>query len=168
MEEIVFNEDGYNEDLLREVTQLCLLGHNDTEIADVLGIPLHRFNSWKKYKPFLEAYNAGKDRADARVVESLYKRATGMEYFEEEARFFKGEPRVQMVRRYLPPDVNAADKWLQRRQPKKWSDRHSIDITNTNVNINKLDFTGITDEQLMLLRDIGLKQIQENGTGTSS
>jgi hypothetical protein len=110
---------------VQQAFSLALLGLDDAEMAAVLGVSERTLNTWKhKHPEFLQSLKAGKDRADAQVAVSLYRRATGYEW-EEEAlvRVQRNQPPVIMtVKRKVPPDTTAAIFWLKNRQRRHWFD----------------------------------------------
>ncbi len=166
MEEVIkFNDEGYNEDLLREARELALLGLTEEQMAKAWGITLSRFNDFKKDAKFMEALTDGKLRADGHVAASLYKRAVGYDYYEERAGFFKGEAITVRVKRHVPPDPWSAVRWLSTRQRAVWSETQKMEITNTNININKIDFSGLSEEEMLMIRQIQMKQLAKNAGG---
>lgn len=149
---------------------LALLGHTDKEMCRVFKVSMSAFYSWrKKYPEFDDAIHRGKDLADVDVVTGLYKNATGFEYYEEELRVSKGVVFKETVKKYKPPDSWSCIKWLQARQKTTWSDTQKLEITSTTLNINKLDFTGFTDEELLLIRKLQVnhqtKELSANAGG---
>lgn len=143
--------------MIRLVYQLSLLGKTDEQMAEVMGININTLNLWKRtYPEFLASMKEGKDKADGEVVESLHKRATGFWQNEIEYKLYKNKIIEIPVKKYYPPDSWAANKWLSLRCRGEWSETIKIDHTNTNININKLDLNGVTDEQLRLITQIGL------------
>ena len=149
-------------DRCRQAYELALLGHTDAEIADVFGIAVATIDRWKQTHPnFLKRLNEGKIIADARVAASLYKRAVGFWMTEIHVCQHQGRVIQTPVQKYYPPDPWSANKWLTVRQRTKWADSQKIDITRTNININKFDFTGISDDELRMLEKIGLAQQQK-------
>ena len=164
-EEIEYDDEGYNTDLLREVQELGMLGLTDEQISKVWGITMHQFQDLKKDKRFRDALEAGKVRADGKVAYALYQRATGYEYYEQRIGFYQGEAIVANVKRHMPADPWSAVKWLSVRNRAVWSEKHQIEITNTNININKIDFSGLSDEELLLLQRIQVKQLTKNAGG---
>lgn len=151
----------WNEDRPREARELALLGLTDEVMAKVMGIGLATLESWKrKYPEFLEALSEGKLKADAKVAAALYKRAVGYKIKEDHVSIFKGEAIVTQVEKEIPPDPWSAARWLSLRQRALWSEAQRLEITNTNININKFDFTGISDEDMLVIKKIGLGQIR--------
>ena len=58
--------------------ELALLGHKDHEIARVLGVTTKLFHNWQdRYPELAIALQDGRDLADAKVAQSLYRRALG-------------------------------------------------------------------------------------------
>ena len=138
---------------------LALLGASEKQMAEVMGVSYSTLEVWKRNKPeFQEALKKGKLKADTKVVKSFYKCAVGYYYTEEEIRIVDKKPVVVTVRKYKPPDPWSAAKWLALRHPEHWSETHKVQVTNTNININKIDLTGVTIEQMKVLRDLGFKQ----------
>lgn len=87
--------------------KLCLLGHTDAELAAYFEVSETTINNWKiQYPSFLESLKDGKERADIKVTEGLYKRA-------------------------CDNDTTAAIFWLKNRQPKKWRDKQVVESTTT-------------------------------------
>lgn len=124
---------------------LAALGATDLEIAQAFEVSLRTVYRWKlDYPAFREALQLGKDEADAKVEESLFKRATGYSFDSEKVFFVDGEAhRVETIE-HVPPDTKAAMWWLQNRKPSTWRDvrhiKHDVEEGGTLENwINKLN-----------------------------
>lgn len=127
------------------VYKLTLLGLTDKQMANALEVQESTFYLWKKEHPsFSEALKEGKEKADANVSVSLYKRACGYDLVEEkETTNADGEKVVQTTTKHVPPDTAAAFIWLKNRQPQIWRDRKEVtgadgkdlipDVTDTEV-----------------------------------
>src|SRR5690606_34642920 len=107
-----------------------LLGATDADLAAFFHVSVATLNNWKKNHPdFLDALKRGKDEADARVAESLYRRAIG---YEHEAVKIVADAKtgtehiVPYIERY-PPDTTAAICWLKNRQRDKWRDKQDVE-----------------------------------------
>ena len=149
----------WNDDRTREGFELALLGLTDEEMARVMDVDINTLNKWKRVHPvFRQALIEGKDKADAKVVHSLYRRATGFTIKEMHVCMYRGRVIQTPVDKYYAPDSWAANKWLSVRQRNKWADVSRVETSSTILNINKLDLTGISLEQMKVLRDIGMKQ----------
>ncbi len=100
-------------------------GKIDAEIAELLGVTERTINNWKKrYPEFLQALKENKIVADANVVTSLYKRATGFEYEETEITVDakKKRTRIKRTKKLALPDVTAGIYWTKNRLPHLWRD----------------------------------------------
>jgi hypothetical protein len=65
-------------DHLEQVRAIAMRGLTDDEMAGVFGIAPGLIQAWKKFYPtFRDAIDQGRTHADAKVVEALYKNATG-------------------------------------------------------------------------------------------
>ncbi len=122
-----------------QARKLCLLGYIDTELADFFGVCEDTIHEWKKrYPAFSESIAAGKDRADAEVADSLYRRATGENIIVEKA-FKDSEGNYQAVKlsQFVPGEVQAQRLWLLNRRKGNWRDKveteHSGNVTVTKV-----------------------------------
>lgn len=113
----------YLPDHLLLVRAIAMRGYTDEEIAEHFGVGPGAIEGWKTlYPDFREALESGRTHADAEVVVSLYKRATGYDYDEETAVGGRS-PSVMKVRRHAPPDLSAIKLWLTNRQAEHWGDR---------------------------------------------
>jgi hypothetical protein len=64
---------------------------------------------------------------DEKVVEGLYRRATGYEADGSEVVMEEGgKKRIKKVRRPVPPDVQAAIFWLKNRLPHQWRAKPAV------------------------------------------
>ena len=114
----------------------CLLGATDKTLADFFGKSESTINNWKKEHPeFLESISRGKDKADAEVAASLYKRATGFvqqveKPFVVSVGNYQSEIKIKKYNETVFPDANAAYKWLHNRQAKLWPDKQNVDLGN--------------------------------------
>ena len=117
----------YNE----QVYKLCLLGADDKRIADFFDIQESTLNLWKKKHPeFMESIKDGKEKADAEVAKSLYKRAIGYKKKSIQFATFKGE--ITDREEYfedVPPDTTAAIFWLKNRKADVWREKQEIATT---------------------------------------
>jgi len=153
----------WTDERLDQVYKYALLGLSDAEIAGEMGITPATFSKWKvREKGFEQALERGRRKAVSEVVNAMYKAALGYYYEEEVVHCFKGQIFKTTVRKYSPPNVWIGARILSLREPKNWSETHKMEITNTNININKLDFSGITDDELLMLKKIGLNQLVRN------
>lgn len=109
---------------------LAAMGATNEEIAKAMGVSKRTIIRWSKdHESFDVALAQGKGVSDAKVVRSLYQRATGYEY-EEEKRIVEYDKdgnikpvKVEKIKKHVPPDVGAQCFWLKNRQRDRWQDR---------------------------------------------
>lgn len=111
----------FRADYVERAYELCLLGLTDAQLAQCFDVSADTINEWKTaHVEFGEALRKGKQEADAKVVASLYKRATGYELLGQKV---TKEGAVVPFVELVPPDVVACIFWLKNRQPKLWRDK---------------------------------------------
>jgi hypothetical protein len=121
---------------------MAKLGATDADMAACFKITVKTLNMWKVEKPeFCEAVKIDKVIADQKVVESLFKRATGYTVTEQEIRMIDGKPVVMEVEKYYPPDATAMIFWLKNRDKANWRDKHEFEHSGgiSVVKADKLD-----------------------------
>lgn len=122
---------------LNEIETWVEQGDTDKEIAEKLGIGYSTFRKYKTDSVALKgAIATGKDKANQAVEKALLKIAKGYHFYEETAFKVKEEVvdevtkevlvkesvKVQSVKKYARPDINAQKFWLINRQNTKWKD----------------------------------------------
>lgn len=119
----------YKEQFCKAAYRACLLGATDAEIAEIIGVSEQTINTWKtKHPKFLESIKAGKEEADSKVADALFKRATG--YSHKDTKFATHEGMItdrQEYEKHYAPDPTACIFWLKNRQKDKWRDKQEID-----------------------------------------
>ena len=104
----------YDKAMNEQVTKLCLLGATDIDLADFFGVCKSTITNWKnEYPEFLASIKAGKEDADAKVANSLYKTA-------------------------LDGNTTAQIFWLKNRRSKQWRDKQEVDHTTDGDKITGL------------------------------
>lgn len=120
---------------IEQAAKLCALGATDDEMADFFGIHRSTLYRWKLDHPeFCDAIKSAKDIADERVERSLYQKATGYNYTEEQAvkikkAQYEEEVEIVEVERHAPADTTAAIFWLKNRRKDNWRDKHDHTLT---------------------------------------
>ncbi len=119
----------YQPEYAEQAAKLCALGATDDEMADFFGVHRSTIYRWKlDHEDFCDAVKSAKEVADERVERSLYQKATGYNYTEEQAiKIKKGqheeEVEVVEVEKHAPADTTAAIFWLKNRRKTEWRDK---------------------------------------------
>jgi hypothetical protein len=158
----------YQDDFVRQVYGLALLGARDQDFADFFQVDVTTIDYWKQTRPdFMEALKEGKWEYDFKVVKSLGKRALGYEFTETETaevydKFGKHHTNVKTITKHIPADVTAIIFWLKNRQRALWADVNKTEI-HGNINFNHqskpFDLSTCTDEEKSFLRSIAIKKL---------
>lgn len=161
----------WKKEYIRHVFYLSLLGANDVQIAQVFDVHPSTIDTWKRKKPdFLNAMNKGKMMADAKVSHSLYLAAVGYshpdkvilankrrEYDPDTGKLIREwtEPLIVDTIKNYPPNVTAAIKWLQARQPEQWGNK--LEIKGKVDHNHKLDLSNFSEEELEVIKKLGIQ-----------
>lgn len=136
----------YKPEYAAQAEKLCLLGATDDELADFFDVHRSTIYRWKlEFEEFCNSIKAAKEIADERVVRSLYQKATGYNYVEQQAFKIKvdrdkEEIEVADVERHAPADTTAAIFWLKNRQKDQWRDKQEVAHTH--------HFENLSDEEI--------------------
>lgn len=119
----------FKPEFVEQARKLAELGATDREIAEFFEVDERTLNRWKADKPeFCQSLRVGKDVADDRVEQALYRRALG--YSHDAVKIAvnaQGEvTQVPYVER-MPPDTTAAIFWLKNRRKETWRDKHEFE-----------------------------------------
>lgn len=121
----------YKPEYVGQAGKLAALGATDREAADFFGVDEATIHRWKHSHPeFCESLKVGKEQADARVEQSLYRRALG--YTHDAVKIaVNGQGEITQVpfTEHYPPDTTAAIFWLKNRKPKEWRDVKAQEIS---------------------------------------
>lgn len=109
---------------------LAAMGATNKEIADAIGVTERTIIRWANtHESFRKALTEGKGVSDAKVIRSLYQRAVGYEY-EDEEKIIEYDTdgtvkpiKVRKIKKHALPDVGAQCFWLKNRQRSNWQDR---------------------------------------------
>lgn len=127
----------YSSAINKRVTDYCLLGCSNEELASILGVANATIDQWLVEQPsFARAVSRGRIEADSKVSRSLYKRAVGMSV--PETKVFNTPRGLESIdiKRYYPPSETAGALWLANRQPGKWRSKEANG--SAQVDLNKL------------------------------
>ena len=120
----------YKAEYAKQAKKLCDLGATDAQLADFFQVSISTVNLWKvEHKPFSDAIKVGKDIANERVEQSLYRRAMGYEHDESDIKVIQNEVVITPVRKYYPPDATAMIFWLKNRKKEDWRDKVDTEVT---------------------------------------
>lgn len=119
-------EEWLTEDGLEILEGWSRNGLTQEDIAHNCGCSLSTLKEWiKKYPAIADALKRGREVADIRVENALYKRATGYEYTETVVEDGPKGKLVRTIRKHVPPSEVAAFFWLKNRKPDVWRDKPS-------------------------------------------
>lgn len=107
-----------------QAEKLANLGATDREVAEFFEVDERTLHRWKHDHPeFCQSLKVGKEAADQRVEQSLYRRALG--YSHDAVKIAVNADgkvtEVPFVEHYAP-DTTAAIFWLKNRDPDRWRD----------------------------------------------
>lgn len=123
----------YKPEYAKQAAQLCKLGATDAQLADFFEVTVSTVSLWKvQHKAFSEALKVAKDEADAKVEQSLFRRAMGFECDETDIRVIGGKVVQTPMRKIYPPDTTAAIFWLKNRKPEQWRETKAVELTGAN------------------------------------
>lgn len=156
----------YRPEYVEQAAKLCDLGATDDEIADFFNVSRTTIYRWKLEKPeFCNAIKVSKENADTRVERSLYQKATGYNFVEQQAFKIKvdahsEEVEIVEVERHQPSETTAAIFWLKNRKKEVWRDKHDIGLENPDGTPLELgDYRKAAQAMLMVIHE--LKQAEE-------
>ena len=122
----------FHPEYVEQARKLTELGATDRDVAAFFEVTEQTINNWKLRHPeFFESLKVGKDAADERVVQSLYRKATG--YSHDAVKIFMPSGAEEPV--YAPfvehhaPDTTAMIFWLKNRRGAEWRDKQDFEHT---------------------------------------
>lgn len=131
----------YKSEFSEKATKLCALGATDSQLADFFDVAVSTISLWKvQHSEFSDALKVSKEEADAKVEQSLYRRALGYECDEVDIRVVMNQVVQTPVRKIYPPDTTAAIFWLKNRQPVQWRETKAIELTGANGGALQMQF----------------------------
>ncbi len=142
---------------------LALKGATDQEVAEAFGISRRTVLRWREdYSSFNEAYQRGKDIADAKVKKALYERAVGFEVedVEETVDIDTKTGEIKPVRRRkfkkkVPPDTMAIMYWLNNRSKGEFAQKQEITLDGA---VKTSPMANLTEDELRKLARMGEEQ----------
>ena len=146
-----------------EAERLAEQGLINMEIAKGLGISSTVLYEWmKEYPTFTESIKRGKSLSDQKVVESLYKRATGFTFTETKRVDDGNSVRIESVVKCVPPDTTACIYWTKNRMGQEWRDKRVEEVSGPDG--SPIEFvTAMSDEEVIA----NAKRIISSRTGNT-
>lgn len=124
----------FKPEFLDQARKLAQLGATDREIGDFFGVDERTINRWKADHPaFCQSLKVGKEGADNRVEQALYRRALG--YSHDAVKIAvnaQGEVTQVPFVEHFPPDTTAAIFWLKNRRKDEWRDIKAQELSGPN------------------------------------
>lgn len=121
---------GYQPEYVDIAIQMCARGATMADLAERFKVARSTIYQWlAAHQEFSDAVRVGKEVADERVGFSVYERAVGYTYDSVKIMQYEGSPVRVPYKEHVPPDVAAAKFWLTNRQPEKWRDRATNEVT---------------------------------------
>lgn len=157
--QLLYNPD-YHDDW---AWSLALKGATDQELAEAFGVSKRTILRWKNEHPsFAEAYQRGKDVADAKVKKALYQRAIGYEVTEKEStvdvdpKTGESKPvRVKTITKQIAPDTMAIMYWLNNRSKGEFAQRQEVTLGGE---VKTSPMANLTEDELRKLARLGEEQ----------
>lgn len=120
-------------EFIEQARKLAALGATDREAAEFFDVSESTLYLWKHTsEEFSEALKVGKETADDRVKQSLYRRALGYSHDAVKIMTVDGSVQVVPFVEHYPPDTTAAIFWMKNRDPANWRDKTTLEHTDPN------------------------------------
>lgn len=133
----------FKPEFIEQAQKLAALGATDREAAEFFNVDERTLHRWKhENAEFCQALKVGKEQADARVEQSLYRRALG--YTHDAVKIAvnaQGEVTQVPFVEHFPPDTTAAIFWLKNRKPAEWRDVKAQEVTGQDGGPVKHEFS---------------------------
>lgn len=127
------NLDGrvlYSRTFATEAAQLCAQGASWGDLAKHFQATRDDIRLWCVTHPeFGKACQVGREEASDRVTMALYERAVGFSYTESSITETPDGVRSNTTNKHVPPDVSAAQYWLENRRPELW--RRKVEVEHS-------------------------------------
>lgn len=117
----------FKDEFTEQARKLAALGATDREVAEFFDVEERTLYRWKhEHEEFCQALKTGKDAADDRVEQSLYRKAVGYSFDSEKIFQYEGVVVRADTVEHVPPSDTAAIFWLKNRRKDDWRDRHEV------------------------------------------
>lgn len=120
----------YKAEFVAQARKLAALGATDREVAEFFEVDERTLHRWKHQHPaFCQSLKVGKDTADERVEQALYRRAVGFEQDDLHFSAYEGAVTATPFVKRHPPDTTAMIFWLKNRKPELWRDVKAQEVS---------------------------------------
>ena len=120
----------FKPEFVDQARKLAELGATDREVADFFEVDERTINRWKHDFPdFCQSLKVGKEVADDRVEQALYRRALGFVQDDTHFSAYEGIVTATPYVKQHAPDTTAAIFWLKNRRPDTWRDVKAQEIS---------------------------------------
>ena len=118
----------FSDAVIQKIIELYKEGRTEQQVADIIGVHVDTIRKHKKSNDsFLWASKEAKQIADEMVEASLFKKAIGFNYYEEQST----KDGVLALQKYCAPDTKAQIFWLKNRKSDDWKDRVEVEQKST-------------------------------------
>jgi hypothetical protein len=118
----------YQPEYAEKALTLCKGGATVREVAEFFEVTERTIHNWShEFPEFFRALKTGREAADARVEQSLYRRALGYSFDSVHISAWQGVAIQTPIVTHVPPDVTAAIFWLKNRKPQEWRDVKAVE-----------------------------------------
>lgn len=155
----------FAEEKVAEAAELALQGLTEAEIAKRMGIDRVTLYRWRMlHENLRNTLKGAKDAADDRVELSMYQKAMGYDFVEQQAikvklnKDVEGVEVVEVVR-HQPADTTAGIFWLKNRRREGWTDTQRIDL-NGSLQIEDAGSRDLALALIGILRTAGSDEAQ--------
>ncbi len=152
---------------LEQVELLAKLGATNNQLAEFFNKNHSTIDNWiKKSKEFRKARKKGGMVADLKVIQCMFKRATGYDYTEEQIVMVNGNVKKVKVKKHAIPSEKSILAWLTNRQRLLWTNSyanisvsHKGNIEHTHKKVEELHMKELSKEAQDLIFEISQQQL---------
>lgn len=136
----------FKDEYVEQARRLSTAGATISQMATFFEVHVDTVYDWMNRLPeFASAIKSNRKKGNKRVVMSLYERATGYYYDEEEFEKIAGQMVLTKVnRKHKPADVNACKYWLSNRDRENWKLNGAEVEVNPDEKVTEIRITRLT------------------------
>ena len=149
----------YEPEFAHKALKLCEQGATVREVAEFFSVSERTVHNWShEHVEFFQALKLGRETADIRVEQALYRRAMGYSHDSVHVSNYQGMVTLTPIVEHYPPDTTAAIFWLKNRRPQDWRDRQQHEHSGPNggpiETKTVIDISKLNDDQLRAIGSI--------------